>query len=174
MGSLSELIEYHGPNSFSVMELAAERDLFSERAALFYTPTQNIPSAWVGSGPLDMVLPIPTPSYYEYFELRGYRTPRLWVDLLQRATGKLRWLPIERPHLTLIRYDSVELPDHARIGAKALVDALKVCTTGRGDGRLLHYFGAILDDGPNDLVSSDFFQERVSYPSMGHTLIIVE
>jgi hypothetical protein len=49
------------------------------------------------------------------------------------------------------------------IGTKALIDALKVKTTGRKDKKYLHYFGAILDDGPQ-FVDIHFKQEYVKHP----------
>jgi hypothetical protein len=49
----------------------------------------------------------------------------------------------------LVRYDYFLIrSDHVAIGMKGVLDALKVRTTGRRDGRLLYYFGAIVDDGP--------------------------
>jgi hypothetical protein len=173
MDDLSKTIEYNGPTVFSAPRVAAEPDLFLHRAALFYTPTENIPEKWVGSGPLDVTLPIPTPSYYEFFELRGYRSPRVWVDLLQRASGKLRWRPLAHPKLTIIRYDSMTLPSYAEVGAKALRDALKVRTTGRSDGMLLYYFGAIFDDDPSALPAHEFVQQQVMSPAEARTRIIV-
>lgn len=169
---LQMAIEYKGPRQFTRRQVAASSDLFSERCALFYTPTANLPKNWVGQGDLDVTLPVATPSYYEFWESRLYQTPRFWVDLLQRATGKLRWMPFYPAHITLIRYDSIELPCHFMCGAKALLDSFKVSTTGRSDGRLLHYFGAIVDDSPSH-IKCDYKQELVEHPSQAKTRVII-
>ena len=175
MGNLTRAIEYEGPQVFSAGEICAEADLFAERCALFYTPTENLPSEWVGEGSLDVLLPIATPSFSELLELYWRETPRFWVDLLQRATGKLRWRPVSSSvRLTILRYDSIMLPRHGISGAKALVDSLKVRTTGRIDGRLLYYFGAIVDDGPRYIADWNFEQERVAHPSDAKTRVIVQ
>jgi hypothetical protein len=171
---LTNIIEYEGPKSFSREKIFEIENLFNQRCALFYTPTENIPSQWIGKGPLDVVLPIPTPSYHEYFEIYGYKTPRLWVDLLQRVTGKIRWQPNNPAQLNIIRFDYIELPDYAIVGAKALVDALKVKTSGRPDGRLLYYFGAIYDDGPRYITEWKFQQKLVSRPDKAKTRIIIK
>ncbi len=170
---LTKAIEQDGPQAFSRNRIKAEKNLFVERCALFFTPTESIPSKWIGEGLLDITLPIPTPSYYELFELRGYRTPRIWVDLLQRATGKIRWRPNVLAQLRIIRYDYIKLPYHSIAGAKALIDSLKVQTAGRSDGRLLYYFGAILDDGPK-YIELEFQQELVTRPSEAKTRVIVQ
>ncbi|RYX86601.1 hypothetical protein EON83_00015 [bacterium] len=169
---LQKLIEEHGPQRFTKRELNASSDLFGERCALFYTPTECFPEEWVGHGNLDVTLPVATPSYYEFYESRLYQTPRFWVDLLQRATGKIRWTPFFPAHVTIIRYDSISLPYHFLHGAKALLDSLKVSTTGRSDGLYLHYFGAIVDDSP-DHVQTEYRQQLVSHPSQARTRIIV-
>jgi hypothetical protein len=176
MSSLYDRLDAHGPRAFTRRELLDSEDLFEERGALFYTPTANIPAEWVGSGALDVCLPIPTPSSHEFFHLRAYQTPRLWVDLLQRATGKLRWQSVVHPRITLTRYDTVVLPFHAIVGAKALLDALKIKTTGRADRVMLYYFGAIIDDGPQVIGPGQyqFRQELVSEPSQAHCRIRVE
>jgi hypothetical protein len=62
--------------------------------------------------------------------------------------------------------------DHLVIGAKALLDALKVCTTGRRDRRLLHYFGAIADDSLGH-VSIHWEQHLVDHPKDARTRIEV-
>jgi hypothetical protein len=173
MERLTQIIEYSGPQSFSKEIVSAQVGLFQERSALIYTPTGNLPSDWIGTGPLDVTLPLPTPSFHEFREIHAYRSPRLWVDLLQRATGKIRWTPLCPARLTIIRYDIVLLPYHAFAGTKALTDALKLKTTGRSDRRLLYYFGAIHDDGPNDIPEPKFEQELVQYPSEARTRIMV-
>ena len=58
--------------------------------------------------------------------------------------------------------------------AKSLLDALKRNTTGRRDGKSLHYFGAIEDDNKGDLVSYVIEQLHVSHPSMAGTQVVVE
>lgn len=174
VGKLTKAIEQEGPQAFSRNRLKEENNLFAARCALFYTPTESIPSKWIGEGSLDVILPIPTPSYYEFHELRGYQTPRLWVDLLQRATGKIRWRPNIPARLQIVRYDYIELPYHSIVGAKALIDALKVQTVGRSDALLLYYFGAILDDGSKNIIELDFKQKLVKQPSEAKTHIIVQ
>ena len=174
MGCLSDYLEW-GQDEFSEEELAEWDDLFSDRAALFLTPTENIPKTWIGDGPLDVTLPIPTPSYHELrFTLYGYRTPRVWVDLIQRQTGKIRWRPNDPVRLTIVRYDAVTLPYHWTVGLKPLIDALKYSTTGRRDGRLLYYFGAIIDDSHKHIVEYDWRQERISHPSEAKIRVVVE
>ena len=149
---LINIIEDFGPTAFSKKRLERIADLFEVRATLFYTPTSNIPERWIGAGLLDVTLPIAPPSRFELRELRGYQTPRVWVDLLQRATGKLRWRPMPPRAIVVVTiYDICEYTYHAAVGAKALVDALKAKTTGRADARLLHYFGAIEDDSPRHI-----------------------
>ena len=165
MQRLCETLEDEGPTSFSQDDLARVEDLFLQRSALFYTPTENVPAKWVGQGPLDVRLPIPSPSYYEYREIYGYRSPRIWVDLLQRATGKLRWQPNSLSRVEFVRYDVAIHPYHVQGGIKGVLDALKVATTGRSDGRLLYYFGAILDDGPRVLSGYSFEQRIVPSPA---------
>ena len=176
MGNLTDAIGYNGPQVFTAEEIRFEPDLFEERSALFYTPTENIPSRWIGEGPLDLTLPVATPSsFVEMRELYWHETPRFWVDLMQRATGKLRWRPVRSVRLTIVRYDSTTLPVHTGIaGCKSLIDALKVRTTGRSDGRLLYYFGAIVDDAHTYIKELNFKQERVENPSESKLRIIVQ
>ncbi len=174
MERLTQIIEENGPQSFTKDEVSSQANLFEERSALIYTSTENLPSAWIGSGPLDVTLPIVIPSYYEFIEIPAYRSPRLWLDLIQRTTGKIRWTAIFPAQLRIIRYDTIKLPYHAIVGTKALEDALKVKTTGRRDRRLLYYFGAILDDSPSEIIQHRFEQEIVRSPSDAKTRIIVE
>jgi hypothetical protein len=54
------------------------------------------------------------------------------------------------------------------------LDALKVKTAGRFDGRILYYFGAILDDNNKCLGDFRLEQEVVDDPSKGYSRIIVE
>lgn len=172
--SLTEILRYQGPRVFSAKKVRRVTNLFAQRCALFYTPTENIASEWIGEGPLDVTLPIATPSFDETIELRWWETPRTWVDLLQRTSGKLRWKPIYPVRVKMIRYDSVMLPHtNAIAGTTALIDALKVRTTGRSDGRWLYYFGAIVDDSPKYLNDLQFEQKRVRRPSEARTRVIV-
>lgn len=55
---LSKRLYYEGPTAFSRAELAAEPNPFAHRAALFFTPTKNIPDDWVGERPLTVRLPL--------------------------------------------------------------------------------------------------------------------
>ena len=147
MGTISDDMEMNGPMPFTRARLKRQEHLFAHRSALFYTPTEHVPQGYVGSGNLDVTLPIVTPDYTD--ENRAFWSPRLWVDLLQRQTGKLRWRPMRPARILLVRYDSFTIrSDHAAIGMKGLVDALKVRTTGRRDRMHLYYFGAVVDDGP--------------------------
>lgn len=170
---LSDYIYYNGPTTFTLKEVAAQSNLFAHRAALYYTPTKNVPDEWIGSGELDVRLPLPSPDYLEVREVRGYAIPRMWVDLLQRATQRIRWTPVRPAYVIFTRYDLYALSDdHFMIGMKALRDALKASTTGRSDARLLYYFGAIHDD---DGASADFtyLQVKVDEPSACGTRIQV-
>ncbi len=154
MDSLSQYVVYNGPTKFTSAQVGTQSGLFWHRAALFLTPTEDIPSEFVGDGPLSVTLPVPTPDFLEVEELRGYSTPRLWTDMLQRQTGKIRWRPMRPAKVIFTRFDAKPLRyDHYVVGAKALRDALKYRTTGRQDGRLLYYFGAIWDD---DDASAEF------------------
>ena len=120
------------PKIFTPEDLALADDLFRDRTALYFTPTANIPYEWVGYGRLDVVLPLVSPTVHDYDTNPAYRVPRLWVDMLQRATGKLRWTPIPHPKVTVVRYDTSDFDHHAVIaGAKALIDALIVKAAGR-------------------------------------------
>jgi hypothetical protein len=173
--SLLDDLRYKGPQVYSRKRLLGERDLFKYRTALFYTPTEHLPHIHIGSGPLNVVLPIAPPTIFEYTEIYGYRTPRLWVDLIQRATGKLRWQPIIPAKVTIIRYDAYEFGHTDTIcGIPAVLDALKVRTSGRNDGRWLYYFGAIKDDNHTYLTDLSCPEKRISDPSKAYCQIIVE
>ena len=174
MKSILNELFYEGPKVFAPKRLADELGLFGSRAALFYTPTGNLPLDMVGSGRLEINLPIPFPTLFEWDENLAYRIPRLWVDLIQRATGKLRWTPLVPAKVTLIRYDSDVYGALNVYGAKALVDALKHQSTGRNDGRLLYYFGAIRDDNNEDLKVLRVEERLVSDPSKAYSQVIVE
>ncbi len=174
MEPLLDDVFYDGPQMFSRRRLARTRDLFERRAALFCTPTENIPAEYVGSGPLDITLPLVAPSIFEYFEVSGYRSARLWVDLIQRATGKIRWTPIGQVRITIIRYDTCLFGPGNISGTKALVDALKVKSTGRRDGRWLYLFGAVEDDNQKWVKDISWNQERVAKPTEGHCRVVVK
>jgi hypothetical protein len=162
--TISEELEREGPVSFSLNRLRTQKHLFAHRSALFYTPTQNIPNQHIGSGPLDITVPVTFPDYTDFFEIPAYRSPRFWVDLIQRQTGKLRWTPLSPATVAFVRYDCFSIrADHLALGTKGLLDALKIRTSGRRDGLYLHYFGAIVDDSHRFLnVSWD--QELVEHP----------
>jgi hypothetical protein len=175
MEPLLDELWYDGPQAFKRAKLAAIPDLFERRAALFYTPTAQIPVQFIGSGTLEARLPIPFPNLFALQEIRGYQSPRMWVDLIQRATGKLRWTPIIPAFVTLILYDSWFCNDVNTLpGAKALIDALKATTTGRSDRKLLHYFGAIQDDDRKSLASLQIIRRRIKKPCLARCNVIVK
>jgi hypothetical protein len=164
VGSISDELQEKGPVSFTARRLQKQEHLFAHRSALFYTPTENVPVDYIGSGPLDIMLPVAPPDYTDFFEIPAYRSPRFWVDLIQRQTGKLRWRPISPARVLFARYDCFCIrQDHLAIGTKGLLDALKVRTTGRRDRIYLHYFGAIVDDGLA-FVDLSYEQELVAHP----------
>ncbi len=164
LNTISEEVERDGPVSFSLDRLRKQKHLFAHRSALFYTPTENIPNKHIGSGPIDIMLPVTSPDYTDFFEVPAYRSPRFWVDVIQRQTGKLRWTPIPRARVTFVRYDCFSIrADHLALGTKGLLDALKIRTSGRRDGLYLHYFGAIVDDS-QDFVNVSWEQELVEHP----------
>jgi hypothetical protein len=172
--TLFNLLWRDGPVEFSRSRLSRVDDLFEQRNALFYTPSANLPARWLGSGYLQVTLPIVTPTYYEYFELRHHQVPRFWVDLLQRATGKLRWKPTNPARVLFRRYDTkIVRDDVALSGVKTLLDALKVKTSGRRDGRFLHYFGAIVDDA-DTFISLNMTQHIVTHASDARVEVCVE
>lgn len=173
MLKLLDRIHDEGPTTFSREEIAATPDLLQQRAALIFTPTEELPHELVGSGKLDVVVPLALPIIQEGSDNIAYRAPRLWLDLLQRATGKLRWLPINQAIVTIITYDAFIAPVFAPL-PKALNDALKVSTTGRRDGRKLYYFGAIKDDAPEFLAELNVYQSEVANPSDAHCRVIVQ
>lgn len=161
---LSETIGEEGPTSFTKKVLSRHPNLFAERSALFFTPTDKLPRQFVGVGDLDIFLPICTPDWYDSLFIRSYMSPRLWVDLLQRHTGVLRWTTASHATVTITRFDQAVIrQDNLVSGTKALIDALKVRTNGRRDGRPLFYFGAIFDDEER-YVSISWQQQLVSTP----------
>ena len=173
LGTISEEVTDRGSVSFSRRRLEKHDHLFAHRCALFYTPTKNIPNEFIGSGPLDITLPVASPDYTDVWEIRAYRSPRLWVDLIQRQTGKLRWKPMLPASVTFVRYDCYTIrSDHFAAGIKGLLDALKVRTSGRRDGVYLHYFGAIADDDQAS-VDVSFTQELVEHPKNASVRVIV-
>jgi len=144
---LADIAGEQGPTVFSKAVLSKHHDLFSERSALLFTPTRQLPPNYIGSGSIDIFLPLCSPDYYEFESIAGYRSPRLWLDLIQKATGKIRWNPLTKAMVRFTRIDTAHIrDDHAILGMKALRDALKFNTYGRKDGKLLYYFGAIIDD----------------------------
>jgi hypothetical protein len=74
VGTIPEELEERGPVEFTRHRLAKQQHLFAHRCALFFTPTQNIPVEYVGSGPLDIMLPLASPDYTEFFAIRAYRS----------------------------------------------------------------------------------------------------
>jgi hypothetical protein len=173
MKDLLDELYYQGPRQFTQRRLARERDLFAVRAALVYTPTSRIPARWIGRGRLDVRIPLAIPTLQEFLDCRSRQSVRLWVDLLQRATGKIRWHPNLSARVQIVRFDSVVYAEHD-LCAKSLVDALKTFTTGRRDRRLLYYFGAIRDDASCDVVEFRLTQEVVDSPAKAGTRVIVE
>ena len=163
------------PTTYTLEELSDHSEIFRDRTSLFFTPTEHIPPQWVGEGRLDVVLPLASPTVYEYGTNPALRVPRLWVDLLQRATGKLRWTPMSPAKITIVRYDTSEYDIFAvMVGAKALIDALIVKASGRGDGRLLHYFGAIQDDNMRVYTHGGYYQVIVGTHAEARTRVVVE
>ena len=141
----------------------AVKPLRSPLRAFLYADGEY-PPEHVGSGPLDITLPVASPDYTDLMEIRAYGSPRLWVDLIQRQTGKLRWIPISPARVTFVRYDCLRIrSDHLAGSTKGLLDALKVRTSGRRDGIYLHYFGAIVDDA-QAFVDVRWEQRLVSQP----------
>lgn len=173
MDDLLDELYYKGLRRFSAARIAAEEDLFAVRAALVYTPTSRIPPTWIGSGPLDVWVPLAIPTIQEFLDCRSRQSVRLWVDLLQRATGKLRWRPNLPARVQIVRFDSVQYSEH-NLCVKSLLDALKASTTGRRDRRLLYYFGAIRDDNNSDLADFSLKQELVDSPAKAGTRIVVQ
>jgi hypothetical protein len=173
LGTISEELANKGPVSFTLRSLQKQEHLFAHRCALFYTPTENIPIDYIGSGPLDITLPIASPDYTDFFEIPTYRSPRFWVDLLQRQTGKLRWKPMSPARVIFVRHDYFAIrSDHVVIGLKGLLDALKIRTSGRRDGIYLHYFGAIVDDAPA-FADVSWEQELVGHPRDARVRVMV-
>lgn len=173
MRSLAAQVEGSGLRSFSKRELSLASDLFAQRAALFLTPTAALPSRWIGHGQLDVWIPLPVPSWLEYLEVPGYRSPRFWVDQIQRATGKIRWHPFKSACIQFIVYDTY--PRGSEMTIKALLDALKQKSTGRRDGQTIHYFGAVVDDNWESLHRFDIIEEQVNAPrDIGCRIVVSE
>ena len=163
------------PTTYTLEELSSYSHIFRDRTSLFFTPTKNIPPQWVGEGRLDVVLPLASPTAYEYGTNPAFRVPRLWVDLLQRATGKLRWTPMSPAKITIVRYDTSGYDLRSVMtGAKALIDALIVKAAGRSDGRILHYFGAIQDDNMKVYTHGGYYQVIIGTHAEARTRIVVE
>ncbi len=175
MSKILDRSYYNGPQCFSMKRLSKEQDLFISRAALFYTPTSRLPLNLIGSGTLDVTLPISSPTLYDCYENMAFRIPRLWVELLQRATFKLRWTPIVPAKVTFIRADYAKYGDLEIVaGAKAVLDALKYKTSGRTDRKYLYYFGAILNDNSSCLSEYRVEQIVIDNPADASLRIIVE
>ena len=173
MNRLSRQFFEKGPQAFEASELEDHPELFSERAALFFTPTREIPKQFVGEGRLNVILQASLPSMIEYFEIHGLRSPRFWVDLLQRATGKIRWQPLKAPaKISFVNYDSYARG--ADLLIKAALDSLKESTTGRRDGRRLYYFGAIVDDGWKEIGRIDVTEVVQEIPAKPKCRVVVE
>jgi hypothetical protein len=173
VGTISEELEERGPVSFSRRVLEKQSNLFAHRSALSYTSTENISAKYVGSGPMDIMLSVVPPDYTDAMEVRAYRSPRLWLDLIQRQTGKLRWTPISPARVTFVRYDCFRIRwDHLTLGTKGLLDALKIRASGRRDGTDLHYFGAIVDDAP-EFVEVRWEQRLVARPKDARVRVTV-
>src|SRR5262245_5858332 len=172
-GTLSERVLERQGISFSREEILAQPDLFTHRAALFYTPTLSILNAYVGEGPLDITLPITTLDYTEAIEVCAPK-PRFWVDLIQRQTFKIRWRPFSNAKIRYTRFDYYSIrDDHFISGTKALTDALKERTAGRTDGKWLNYFGAIVDDGPT-YIEFEWKQITIDHPGQARIRVEVE
>ncbi len=62
METLLNELYYEGPKIYSYTTLSEDPDLFRNRTALFYTPTENVPAAFVGQGNLEITLPIAFPT----------------------------------------------------------------------------------------------------------------
>lgn len=160
--SLSDHVVYWGPARFSQQDVLRQEWLFEQRAALFHTPSSAMPKHFIGDGPLDVVLPLLPTTRVGELEIRSYNSPRLWTDLLQLATGKLRWRHARWSHVVVTRYSpSFRARHDLWDGMKPVLDALKHRTTGRSDGQPLYYFGAIHDDDPSS-IESDMRHERVT------------
>lgn len=163
----------NAPRGFSRAELLRVDDLFAQRAALYFTPTAAIPERWIGRGPLSVTLPLALPSIFDGMLRFPQTKPRLWVDLLQRATGVIRWEPFRPARVRMVAYDSYSLGVVNRNNPKAPLDALKVSTPGRRDGKRLHYFGAIHDDNDRDLPDFEVEFRTVSHPRDARLEIMV-
>ena len=77
MGSILNDLYYEGPQTYSLADFENCDDLFADRVALFFTPTENIPPDFVGEGRLDVTVPLATPTLYEWIGNPAYRVPRL-------------------------------------------------------------------------------------------------
>jgi hypothetical protein len=164
-GTISDWISTNGPTCFSHSELTEQTHLFAHRGALFYTPTENIPLEYIGTGDLDITVPLVTPDVTVLKEIPAYAAPRLWVDLLQQHSGKLRWTSILPARVHVTRYDAYFIRhDHVAIANKALLDSLKAQTFGRRDKKALFYFGAIVDDAPECDVDIVYEQLLIEQP----------
>jgi hypothetical protein len=169
---LTELFERSKPGPFTKKRISEEPNLFAERAALFYTPSNRLPSDQLGDGSIEVLLPVAIPTIQEVFDNRYGHSPRFWVDLLQRATNKVRWIPIRPAKVIITRYDVVSYGEW-NLCTKQLVDALKESTTGRKDNVKLYYFGAIFDDNTNDMPEYNVLEELILHPGQSCTRVQV-
>ena len=173
MNRLSKNLFDQSPRIYKLNELEYHPDLFSERSALFFTPTSEIPKKYIGEGRLDVFLRASLPSWLEYFEIYSLRSPKIWVDLLQRATGKIRWRPLStRAYISFENFDSYGRGTDLLI--KPALDSLKVSTTGRRDGKRLYYFGAIVDDDRDHIAKIDVTEVIEVTPVKARCRVIVE
>jgi hypothetical protein len=79
---------------------------------------------------------------------------------------------MDRVRITYVVYDS--FARGPSLVTKALQDALKIDTTGRRDGRRVHYFGAIPEDGWNEIAGWNVVEEFVANPNEARTRLVVE
>ncbi|MDQ3059249.1 MAG: hypothetical protein M3R45_06935 [Pseudomonadota bacterium] len=137
---------------FFASELSGtEQDLMWFRSSLFYTKSAALPSSLIGEGELNAWIPFQLRSPWSSDGCEFLRSPRLWVDLLQVATGKLRWKPLGVSVLFLTIHDTYRWPlQITNYEIKGLIDALKVIGN-PGRTAAVHYFGALEDDSPNFL-----------------------
>ncbi len=173
---MDELLDetFYGPlRAFSKKKLAGAAELFAQRLALLQTPTARLPKEWIGCGALSLTLPLAVPSIFDVSSRTPLAAPKLWLDLMQRATGKIRWTPIRPARVTVTAFDSYRHASGNDFGVKGVIDALKVGTNGRRDGRPLFYFGAIWDDNVKDMPQLDFVFQSVAHPRGAHCQIDV-
>jgi hypothetical protein len=95
------------------------------------------------------------------------------VDQIQRATGKIRWRPFRTPYIEFTTYDTY--PHSPTFILKAILDALKIKSMGRSDGKAIHYFGPLVDDDCKSYRGYDVTEKRVTNASdIGCRIVITE